>query len=36
MSRGDGVGHVQANTLLADDDRPDIGLGGVFQQVVDG
>ncbi len=33
---GDRVGHVQADTFLAHDDRADVGGGGVFQQVVDG
>ena len=26
---------MQADALLADDDRTDIGLGGVFQQMID-
>ena len=29
------VGHVQADPLLAHDDRADVRLGGVFQQLVD-
>jgi hypothetical protein len=33
---GDRVGHVQADTFLAHDDRADVRGGGVFQQVVDG
>ena len=32
---GDGVGHVQADALLAHDHRADVGRGGEFQQVVD-
>ena len=33
---GDRVGHVQADALLAHDDRADIGRGGEFEQMVDG
>jgi len=33
---GNRIRHVQADAFLPDDDRPDIGRGGEFQQVVDG
>jgi hypothetical protein len=31
-----GVGHVQADALLAHDDRPDVDRGAVFDQMIDG
>src|SRR2546429_1392926 len=31
-----GVGHVEPGPLLADDDRPDVGLGGRLEDGVDG
>ena len=35
LSAADRVGHVQASALLADDDRPDVGLGGRLDDRID-
>ena len=35
MTRRDRVRHVQADALLAHHDRADVGIGGVFDQVID-